>query len=179
MKRAFLFALIFAGLAAGATVADEAALNSPENSREGHYWSHARRSQQPRQVQQVQQNRLQPARNSAKTAAVVTRTAAITKTTRTIVTVCPVNPPQPPPSVAEQVSNATLAHPVREAEGVIPRLLTAPDPAQMINPFAPPEYGSAQTLVTYTDRDPYRTSNENKRRFQTDGIRLLTLRPLW
>lgn len=82
------------------------------------------------------------------------------------------------------ITTTTAPAPVGEksgqtVEGVIPRLLTARDPVQMINPLAPPGYGSARNLVVYTERDPYRTSNENKIRFQTDGIRLLTLRPLW
>lgn len=64
-------------------------------------------------------------------------------------------------------------------EGVALRVLTAPNPAQMINPLAPSEYGSARNLVTYTERDPYRTSNENKYGFQPSGIRFLTIRPLW
>lgn len=64
-------------------------------------------------------------------------------------------------------------------EGVALRVLTAPNPAQMINPLAPSRYGSSRGLVTYTDRDIYRTSNENKFGFQPSGIRLLTIRPLW
>ena len=64
-------------------------------------------------------------------------------------------------------------------EGVALRVLTAPNPAQMINPLAPSRYGSSRGLVTYTDRDIYRTSNENKFKFQPDGIRLLTIRPVW
>jgi len=64
-------------------------------------------------------------------------------------------------------------------EGVFLRAATAPRPLQMLNPLAPPLYGSAGNLVTYTD-DPNRTSNPNKRApFQADGIRLFTLRSLW
>ena len=63
-------------------------------------------------------------------------------------------------------------------EGVIPRVLQADNPIQMINPFAPPEYGSARNFVVYTDRDPY-VATENRFRFQPEGIRLLTVRPLW
>ena len=81
------------------------------------------------------------------------------------------------PAVAEQLPQP-VATP-RTVDGVLPRLLTAPDPAQMINPLAPPEYGSGRNLVVYTERDPYRTDNENKRRLQPEGLRLLTIRPLW
>lgn len=86
----------------------------------------------------------------------------------------------PPPAVAERASRENLAHPAtKSVSGVALRVLTAPNKAQMINPLAPPEYGSARGLVEYTQRDPYRTSNENKFAFQQDGIRLLTLRPFW
>ncbi|MEI6351471.1 MAG: hypothetical protein WCP06_10235 [Verrucomicrobiota bacterium] len=82
-----------------------------------------------------------------------------------------------PPVVAEQ--SAAVAQTPKTVDGVVPRVLTASDPAQMINPLAPPEYGSGRDLVVYTERDPYRTDNENKRRLQPDGLRLLTIRPLW
>ncbi len=84
-----------------------------------------------------------------------------------------------PPPVAERTSGEALANPVREIEGIIPRVLTAPDPAQMINPVAPPEYGSGRDLVTYSEYDPFTSSTENKRRQEPDGLRLLTIRPLW
>lgn len=66
-------------------------------------------------------------------------------------------------------------------EGVFLRVATAPRPIQMLNPLAPPEYGSAGNLVTYTDTDPNRTANPNKQplQAQANGIRLLTLRSLW
>jgi len=66
-------------------------------------------------------------------------------------------------------------------EGAFLRMATAPKPLQMLNPVAPPEYGSARSLVTFDFDDPNRTSNPNIRHFnpQPDGIRLLTLRPLW
>jgi len=91
----------------------------------------------------------------------------------------PVRRGPPPPAVAALESQRTLARPVTEIEGVLLRVLTAKEPAQMINPLAPPEYGSARNLVVYTERDPFRTSNENKFRFQPDGIRVLTIRPIW
>ncbi|HWL51115.1 MAG TPA: hypothetical protein VNQ90_01675 [Chthoniobacteraceae bacterium] len=84
-----------------------------------------------------------------------------------------------PPPVAERTSGEALANPVREVEGALPRVLTAPDPAQMINPVAPPEYGSGRDLVTYSEYDPFTSSTQNKRRLEPDGIRLLTIRPLW
>lgn len=84
-----------------------------------------------------------------------------------------------PPPVAERTSGEALADPVREVEGALPRVLTAPDPAQMINPVAPPEYGSGRDLVTYSEYDPFTSSTQNKRHLEPDGIRLLTIRPLW
>ena len=82
-----------------------------------------------------------------------------------------------PPAVAERSDQVVQTQ--KTVDGVLPRVASAPDPAQMINPLAPPEYGSGRDLVVYTERDPYRTNNENKRRFQPDGLRLLTIRPLW
>jgi len=66
-------------------------------------------------------------------------------------------------------------------EGAFLRLTTAPKPLQMLNPTAPPEYGSARSLVTFDFDDPNRTSNPNIRHLnpQPDGIRLLTLRTSW
>ena len=61
-------------------------------------------------------------------------------------------------------------------EGVLPRVAAADNPLEMINPFAPPQYGSARGFVVYTEQDP---RTENKNRFQPNGIRLLTIRPLW
>jgi len=68
---------------------------------------------------------------------------------------------------------------VTYVDGVIPRVLTAPDPAQMISPFAPPEYGSAWSLVTFTERDPLRTNNPHPPKIRPDGIRLISIRPFW
>ena len=63
--------------------------------------------------------------------------------------------------------------------GVLLRVRTAPEPIRMLSPMAPPEYGSARSLLTYTD-DPNRTDNPNVRHEpQPNGIRLLTLRPNW
>ena len=62
--------------------------------------------------------------------------------------------------------------------GVLVRLNTAPEPLQMLNPLAPPEYGSARSLLSYTN-DPNRTDNPNKREIQPNGIRLWTLRSIW
>lgn len=61
-------------------------------------------------------------------------------------------------------------------EGVFLRVATAPKPLNMINPLAPPEYGSARSLVVTTDD---RVNNLHKGPIQPDGIRLLTLRPFW
>ena len=61
-------------------------------------------------------------------------------------------------------------------EGVFLRVATAPKPLNMINPLAPPEYGSAHSLVVFTDD---RANNLNKGPVHPDGIRLLTFRPLW
>ena len=62
--------------------------------------------------------------------------------------------------------------------GVILRVNTAPEPLRMFSPLAPPEYGSARNLLTFTD-DPNRNANPNIRKIEPDGIRLLTLRPNW
>ena len=61
-------------------------------------------------------------------------------------------------------------------EGVFLRVATAPKPLNMINPLAPPQYGSARSLVVTTDD---RANNLNKGPVHPDGIRLLTFRPLW
>jgi len=62
--------------------------------------------------------------------------------------------------------------------GVFLRMQTAPAPLLMLSPLAPPEYGSARSLLTYTD-DPNRNSNPNVRAVQPNGIRLLTFRTDW
>jgi len=67
----------------------------------------------------------------------------------------------------------------RTVEGVFLRIATAPRPLEMINPLAPPHYGSAGDLVTYSNSDLNRNDNPNKRQFHADGIRLLTLRSFW
>jgi hypothetical protein len=85
----------------------------------------------------------------------------------------------PLPIIAARASRASLARPKTEVEGVLPRALTSPDPVQMINPLAPLEYGSAWSFVIFTEREPYRTDNPNKNHLQTNGIRFLTIRPLW
>ncbi len=85
----------------------------------------------------------------------------------------------PLPAIAARASRRSLARPVPIAEGPIPRALTSRVPAQMINPLAPLEYGSGWSFLTFTERDPYRTDNANKIHLQPDGLRLLTLRPLW
>ena len=82
------------------------------------------------------------------------------------------------PVIAARDTERSLANPVTEVGGAIPYALTLPDPAQMINPLAPWQYGSGRTFVTF-DRDPYRTDNPNKYHLQPNGIRFFTLRPLW
>jgi len=63
--------------------------------------------------------------------------------------------------------------------GVAVRVTTAPEPIRMFSPMAPPEYGSARSLVTYTT-DSNRTDNPNKPpQVQPNGIRLLTLGAIW
>ena len=63
-------------------------------------------------------------------------------------------------------------------EGVIPRIVSAPNPLEMFSPFAPPSYGSSRRFVTYTDdRLILHGPTQNKTWFQPDGLRLLTLRP--
>jgi len=83
------------------------------------------------------------------------------------------------PPVAARASRRSLANPKTILAGGIPRALTVRDPVQMISPFAPLRYGSGLNMVTFTERDPYRTDNTNKYGWQTDGLRFLTLRPLW
>ena len=63
--------------------------------------------------------------------------------------------------------------------GVLVRLVSAPQPIQMISPLAPPEYGSARNLVSLSDSDSDRGVSRNKREVQPDGVRLLTFRPNW
>lgn len=77
-----------------------------------------------------------------------------------------------PPPVAEMTTGCGPT-----VEGVLLRVSTAPEPIQMINPLAPPQYGSAGSLVTYSDEYWNRDANPNVRRWQPDGIRLLTFRP--
>jgi len=63
--------------------------------------------------------------------------------------------------------------------GVAVRVTTAPEPVRMFSPMAPPEYGSARSLVTYTT-DSNRTDNPNKPpQPQPNGIRLLTFGAIW
>jgi len=66
-------------------------------------------------------------------------------------------------------------------EGVLVRTATAPKPLQMLNPAAPPEYGTARRLLTFDYDDPNRTANPNLRHMnpRPDGVRLLTLRSFW
>jgi hypothetical protein len=63
--------------------------------------------------------------------------------------------------------------------GVLLRVATAPDPAQMINPAAPALYGSGRNLVSYSDTTMHRGANLNVRQVQSDGLRLWTLRDIW
>lgn len=68
----------------------------------------------------------------------------------------------------------------RVVEGVLLRVATAPQRMQMINPVAPPEYGSASELVVFS-ADPNRTDNRNRppTKAQPIGLRLLTVRSFW
>lgn len=55
----------------------------------------------------------------------------------------PVEPP--PPRVA----------PPAGIEGAIPRAIRSGNPLQMINPFAPREYGTGEALVYFEQEDPF------------------------
>ncbi len=83
------------------------------------------------------------------------------------------------PPIVAQSEEVVVGKTGPNVDGILPRLLTARVPAQMINPLAPPEYGSAADLETFTELNPYRTSNANAIRLQSDGFRLLTLKSLW
>jgi len=152
MKRAFLFALFFAEVAAIATPLHG------ERCPRRRLWAEPLR--QPLSQRGVERYPVAPRRDRV----VVQQ---ITRTTGTL------------PAIAEQASRRSVANPQPVAEGVLPRALTSDAPPQMINPLAPLEYGSAWSLVTFTERDPYRTDNMNKNHLQPNGIRFLTLRPLW
>lgn len=73
---------------------------------------------------------------------------------------------------------APMADTPPEVEGVLPRLVRAAQPIEMVNPFAPSQYGSARNLVVYTEHDNINT-NQNANRLQPEGIRFLTIRPIW
>ncbi|MDD5351163.1 MAG: hypothetical protein PHQ12_13210 [Chthoniobacteraceae bacterium] len=79
---------------------------------------------------------------------------------------------QPPAPVAEFTNGNGPA-----VGGVLVRMASAPEPLQMLNPLAPPSYGSARSLVTVSSSDGNRSGNLNKRVEQPDGIRFLTFRP--
>jgi len=81
---------------------------------------------------------------------------------------------QPPAPVAEYTKGNGPA-----VGGVLVRLASAPKPLQMLNPLAPPEYGSARSLVSVSDVAADRSGNHNVREVQLDGIRLLTFRTNW
>lgn len=94
------------------------------------------------------------------------------RVTRTTIHLARPAPPLPAVAAPPPAPGGTIV------EGVLPNLAQAPNPLEMFNPFAPPEYGSARNFVVYTERDPYNMTT-NKFRFQPDGVRLLTVRPLW
>ena len=64
-------------------------------------------------------------------------------------------------------------------EGLLLRVSTAPQPAQMINPAAPAIYGSGRYLVTYEETQVHRDANPNVRRLHSDGLRLWSLKDFW
>ena len=65
-------------------------------------------------------------------------------------------------------------------EGVFLRVATAPQPIQMINPLAPPQYGSARNLVVFSELDYNRSDNSNKpSRPQPTGVRFLSIGSIW
>lgn len=64
-------------------------------------------------------------------------------------------------------------------EGLLLRVSTAPQPAQMINPAAPAIYGSGRSLVTYEETQVHRDANPNVRRLHSDGLRLWSLKDFW
>ena len=94
------------------------------------------------------------------------RTATVTRT-----------PVSRPPAVASGPFAPVVETPT-SVEGVLPRLVGAERPIEMFSPFAAPQYGSARNLVVYTERDNVNT-NENASRLQPEGIRFLTVRPIW
>ncbi len=51
--------------------------------------------------------------------------------------------------------NAAAIAPTSGADGVIPRAIRSGNPLQMINPFAPAEYGGSQEVVRHENGDPY------------------------
>lgn len=64
-------------------------------------------------------------------------------------------------------------------EGLLLRVTTAPDPVQMINPLAPPNYGSGRGLVEYSSTQIHRDANPNIRQSHADGLRLWSMRDFW
>ena len=151
MSRMFLFALILAGSLASARDA------CPER-RPGRIT--APRSQ-PTLFRLSGDSRLSNSRE---------KTVSITRTRIVLSRRLPAPPPVgAPPSAGP---GTTIV------EGILPNIILSRTPLQMVNPLAPPEYGSARNLVVYTEEDPYDTVT-NKIRFQPYGIRVLTVRPLW
>lgn len=53
------------------------------------------------------------------------------------------------------VSNPTTIAPTPGADGVVPRAIRSGNPLQMLNPFAPAEYGGGHDVVRHDDGDPY------------------------
>lgn len=51
--------------------------------------------------------------------------------------------------------NAAAIAPTPGSDGVIPRAVRSGNPLQMINPFAPAEYGGGHDVVRHEDGDPY------------------------
>ena len=57
-------------------------------------------------------------------------------------------------------------------DGAVPRAVRLGNPLQMLNPYAPREYGEGDEFVSYTDRDPFQGAAG--RRSHSQGIKVLS-----
>jgi hypothetical protein len=70
-------------------------------------------------------------------------------------------PPKPAPPL-----------PAREPGGVIPRAARSGHPLQMLNPFAPPRYGTSQQSVALKPEHPGQTNGKPEDPGKWNGIKL-------
>ena len=70
-------------------------------------------------------------------------------------------PQKPPPPL-----------PAREPGGVVPRAVRGGNPLQMLNPFAPPRYGTAQQSVTVKPETPGKRNGKPEDPAKWNGIKL-------